>query len=121
MEMTPNPFSVKSSSREWLRDLTDAVRFWEPQRLAYNLVLMLFAAIWLIATWPHFRPAFTLPSFLLLGVLALLANVCYSATYFVDIPIQRSALGSIWRKRRWVLWLLGHNPGGCFGELLDCG
>jgi hypothetical protein len=29
------------------------------------------------------------------------------AAYLVDIPIQRSPLGTIWRKRRWVLWLLG--------------
>jgi hypothetical protein len=49
----------------------------------------------------------TLESFLLLAVLALLANVCYCAAYLVDIPMQLSSLASVWRHRRWGLWLMG--------------
>jgi hypothetical protein len=87
--------------------LADAIRFWEPRRLVYNFVLASVVVIWLVATWPHFRVAFTLSSLLLLAVLALLANVCYCAAYFVDIPMQRSSFGTVWRRRRWGLWLLG--------------
>ncbi|MGA2236115.1 MAG: hypothetical protein ABSG23_11625 [Terriglobales bacterium] len=87
--------------------LADAIRFWEPRRLVYNFVLTAVVVIWLIATWPHFRVALTLSSLLLLSILALLANACYCAAYFVDIPMQRSSLSTIWRHRRWGLWLLG--------------
>ncbi len=83
--------------------LADAVRFWEPRRLVYNLVLASVVVIWLVATWPHFRVTFTLSSLLLLAVLALLANVCYCAAYFLDIHMQRSSFGAVWRRRRWVL------------------
>ena len=63
--------------------------------------------IWLVVTWPHFRVALT-PSLLPLPtVLALLANVCYCAAYLVDIPMQRSSLSTVWRRRRWGLWLMG--------------
>ncbi|MGA8873051.1 MAG: hypothetical protein WA434_03585 [Candidatus Acidiferrales bacterium] len=85
----------------------DAIRFWEPRRLAYNLVLVAATGAWLALTWPHFRPALTLPSLAPLAVLALLANVCYCAAYLVDIPLQRSSLSSLWIRRRWILWSLG--------------
>ena len=87
--------------------LADAIRFWEPRRIVYNFVLAAVVVIWLVATWPHFRVAFTLSSLLLLAVLALLANICYCAAYFVDIPMQRSSFGTVWRRRRWGLWSLG--------------
>jgi hypothetical protein len=87
--------------------LADAMQFWEPRRLIYNFVLAAVAVEWLVATWPHFRPALTLPSLLLLGILALLANVCYCAAYLVDLPMQRSSLSTVWRRRRWGLWLVG--------------
>jgi hypothetical protein len=85
----------------------DAIRFWEPRRLVYNFLLAAVVVVWLVTTWPHFRPALTLLSLLLLAVLALLANVCYCAAYFVDIPMQRSSLSAVWRRQRWGLWLLG--------------
>lgn len=83
------------------------MRFWEPRRLAYNLVLTAVVVIWITTTWPHFHPAITSSSLLLLFVLALLANACYCAAYFVDIPLQRSSLSSAWKRRRWGLWLMG--------------
>jgi hypothetical protein len=85
----------------------DAIRFWEPRRALYNFVLSAVVAIWVVATWPHFRAAMTLQSLALLGILALLANVCYCAAYLIDIPMQHSSLNTLWRRRRWVLWLMG--------------
>jgi hypothetical protein len=87
--------------------LSDAIRFWEPRRLVYNIVLTAVVVVWLVATWPHFRVTLTLSSLLLLTVLALLANVCYCAAYVVDSPIQRSPLRTGWRRWRWGLWLTG--------------
>jgi hypothetical protein len=92
----------------WFREsLADAIRFWEPRRLVYNLVLTTVVVVWFAATWPHFRGAMTLSSLLLFSVLALLANACYCVAYFVDIPLQRSSLRLVWRRRRWGLWLAG--------------
>jgi hypothetical protein len=90
--------------------LADAMQFWEPRRAAYNFVLAAVVVVWLVATWPHFRVALTLafasaprhP-----GITSLLANVCYCAAYLVDIPMQRSSLSTVWRRRRWGLWLAG--------------
>jgi hypothetical protein len=87
--------------------LADAMRFWERRRPAYNSVLAAVVVVWLVATWPHFRAALTLHSLLLLAILALLANVCYCVAYLVDIPMQRSSLSAVWRRRRWGLWLVG--------------
>jgi hypothetical protein len=87
--------------------LADAIRYWEPRRLIYNLILTAVVIAWVVLTWPHFRAALTLRSFLLFVLLALLANVCYCAAYLVDIPIQHSSLGAVWKRRRWGLWLAG--------------
>jgi hypothetical protein len=87
--------------------LADAIRFWEPRRVVYNLVLSTVVVVWLMATWPHFRVALTVSSLLLLSILALLANACYCAAYFVDISMQRSSLSNMWKHRRWGLWLAG--------------
>ena len=87
--------------------LRDAARFWEPRRIAYNLVLTAVVVAWLILTWPHFRPALTLQSLLPLLVLAMMANVCYSAAYLADILLQFSPIRGRWQRGRWSLWLIG--------------
>jgi hypothetical protein len=98
---------VKSSSGRLRALLSDAIRFWEPRRLIYNIVLAAVVVVWLVATWPHFRATLTLSSLLFLAVLASLANFCYCAAYLVDIPIQRSLLSPVPRRWRWGLWLTG--------------
>ena len=97
----------KSPSGPFRGFLTDAIRFWEPRRLIYNLVLAVVVVVWIVASWPHFRPVFTLHSLLLLSILALLANVCYCAAYLVDIPMQSLFVGDARRRYRWLLWLIG--------------
>jgi hypothetical protein len=94
----PNPMRAR---------LLTALRYWEPRRIGYNAVLSAVAITWIIATWPHFRPAFTLNSLPPLIVLALLANACYCAAYFVDLPLQMSVFAARWQRSRWGLWLLG--------------
>lgn len=87
--------------------LYDAVRFWEPFRLLYNLILAALVVAWLVLTWPHFRPAFNLQSLLALLGLAGIANVIYCAAYFADLPIQHTSYQAVWRRWRWILWLGG--------------
>jgi hypothetical protein len=85
----------------------DAIRYWELRRVPYNLLLTAVVVGWIVKTWPHFRVAMTLHSLLLLSILALLANLCYCAAYLVDVPLQYSPVATLWRRRRWVLWLVG--------------
>jgi hypothetical protein len=87
--------------------LADAIRFWEPWRIFYNLALSVVVVIWLVVTWPHFRPALMPSSLLLLVILGLLANACYCAAYLVDILMQHSTFCAVWKQWRWGLWLVG--------------
>jgi hypothetical protein len=107
METAPKTGPAQPSPTPLQQSISDALRFWEPRRLLYNLILTIVVLLWVSASWPHFRPALTLPSFLTFAVLAFLANLCYCAAYFVDIPLQLSSLRDLWRRRRWTLWLLG--------------
>ena len=104
---TPSPSLTNSPTGPFRPLLSDAIHFWEIRRIFYNLALTAAAFTWVAFSWPHFRPAFTRASLLPLTVLALLANVCYCAAYLVDIPMQLSTLGAAWKRRRWVLWLVG--------------
>ncbi len=85
----------------------DAIRYWEPRRLWYNLALTGLGAAWVFLTWPHFQPALSLQPVLQLLVFAALANLCYSAAYLVDIPLLQSPFAGRWRQWRWALWLIG--------------
>jgi hypothetical protein len=96
-----------SPSSQFRGQLADAARFWEPRRIIYNFILLVVTFSWVIATWPHFRPALTLTSLFLMSILALLANACYSAAYFVDIPLQSSSAAASRNRFRWGLWILG--------------
>ena len=100
----PRPSGLPETFGEMLRD---AMRYWEPRRVAYNVVLAAIAVSWLLLTWPHFRPAFTLQSLLALLVLAAIANACYCAAYVADLAMQRSSFRDRWLRRRWGLWLAG--------------
>ena len=40
-------------------------------------------------------------------MLAALANVCYCAAYFVDLPLQYSSFRAAWLRWRFALWLAG--------------
>jgi hypothetical protein len=108
--------STGAAGAPQLRDvLDDALRYWEPRRVVYNLVLACVCLGWLVFTWPHFRAAL-LTALLPLLVLAVLANVCYCAAYVVDIPMQYSSFRAPWRRWRWGLWLAGV----LFAAILAC-
>jgi len=93
-----------------------AARFWERGRIVYNGILIAVVAAWLLLTWPHFRPALTLQSGLLMLVQAALANACYCAAYPVDVILQLTARGGrrpFWRIPLWCL-------GSLFAAALAC-
>jgi hypothetical protein len=87
--------------------LLATLRFWEPRRLLYNSALTVVVLLWVIATWPHFRPAFTASALVAMLMLALLANVCYCAAYLADGAIQSLLPEASWGRYRWAVLILG--------------
>jgi len=88
------------------RPFRRAIHYWELRRIPYNLALLSLAGLWVVVTWPHFRPAVVLPHLAEALVLAGLANVCYSTAYLVELGID-SAARRAWERWRWALWLAG--------------
>jgi hypothetical protein len=89
------------------KGLMEAARFWEPRRLLYNALLFVVVMIWVVKTWPHFRPAMNLEALGIMTVLALLANLCYCAAYLAEILIQNATTSAAWNRQRWALWIVG--------------
>lgn len=98
------PLQPSPSFRELL---LASAHYWEPRRLLYNLILFAVCVIWFVGSWPHFRPALHLEYLYPMVFLAIMANICYSAAYVVDIPLLSSSWKSIWLSRRWILFLIG--------------
>jgi hypothetical protein len=89
--------------------LTDAIRYWEPRRIAYNLILAAVVATHAAVAWlgPGPVPAVTSDAILSVFLLAVLANVAYCAAYVPDIPAQLSGFRSQWLRLRLVVYLVG--------------
>lgn len=101
--MDPNQSAKETPSGGY----RDALLFWEPRRIWYNAVLTLVVFLWVILTWPHFRPALNLVALGKMLVLALLANVCYCAAYVVEFLMQGGLPVAFWRRTRWGVWVAG--------------
>jgi uncharacterized membrane protein YkvI len=87
--------------------ITDAVRFWERGRLAYNLLLAAVVGAVFAAEWPSSRATLTADVAQQLFVLAVVANALYCAAYVVDVVVQFSDFRTPWRRHRWLLLTLG--------------
>jgi hypothetical protein len=90
----------------WLGMLREAAAFWEPARIAYNIVLILTALLWLIGLRGLVNAP--LPEWLLL---ALAANAIYCGAYAMDLFLQHTRQSKGWRPTLWfagtfVVWTL---------------
>ncbi len=94
-------------SVQWREYLSDAIRYWEPRRWLYNLILAVVVLVHFISGWPGSRQALQLNGILLLFALAVLANVAYCAAYVADIFVQMSGFREVWLKFRWALLAVG--------------
>ncbi|HZQ95029.1 MAG TPA: hypothetical protein VFA67_08465 [Candidatus Sulfotelmatobacter sp.] len=84
-----------------------AVQYWEPCRAWYNAVLFAVVMLWLVLTWPHFRPALNWMDLGRMAVLGLLANLCYCAAYVAEFFLQGGLPARYWRPVRFGIWVLG--------------
>jgi len=87
--------------------LSDAVRYWEKMRVVYNIGLLLIVAGHFIYNMPRSVDVINVDFILMFIVLAVLANVFYSAAYIVDVFLQLTDLAAVWRKKRWILFTIG--------------
>jgi hypothetical protein len=94
--------------RSSLRDcITAAIRYWEPLRIVYNVVLAAVVGIYFRLAWPNSRLAIHTDTILVLFLMAVLANVAYCAAYVVDVFAQMSGLREQWMSARWILFVIG--------------
>jgi hypothetical protein len=87
--------------------VTDAIKFWEPWRLLYNLALTVIVIIYFALGYPTSKVALTVDFCLTLFLLAVIANVAYCAAYIVDVFAQASGFREIWQRYRKVLFVIG--------------
>jgi hypothetical protein len=86
---------------------SDALRYWEPRRLLYNLVLSAVVLVHIYASWPGSRAFITRDNFFGLFLLAVLANIVYCVCYLVDLFVQFSGLRAAWVRWRWTILAIG--------------
>jgi hypothetical protein len=106
---------------EWRANLSDALAFWEPARVTYNVILLIITAGWLALAFDSgLSTLMFIPvgGWLALVVLAAIANLLYCAAYPVDLLLQFST----WRPQRaaWraAVWLSGAVLAGSLASLI---
>lgn len=92
---------------QWRDYLGDAIRYWEPRRIPYNLLLVAIVVFHFVKGLPFSKTVVQFNSLLLFFVLAVLANVAYCAAYVPDVFAQMSSLRSSWLRYRWALFVIG--------------
>ncbi len=92
---------------EFREDITDAIKFWEPWRLLYNLSLAAVVVLYFAIHYPQSKATLTVDLCLALFLLAVVANIAYCAAYFVDIFAQASGFREQWRRYRRILFGIG--------------
>ncbi len=86
---------------------TEAIKFWEPWRILYNLVLAAIVIIYFVIGYPGSKAFLSLDFCLGLFLLAVIANVAYCAAYVVDIFAQASGFRELWFRWRKLLFIIG--------------
>jgi len=102
----PRAFRDRAGPR-WSAYAADALRYWEPRRLIYNLVLASVVVAQVVLAWPASRAKISFDLVLGLFILAVLANVAYCAVYAVDLFVQFSGLQAAWRRGRLAVLIVG--------------
>ena len=101
--------------------LSEAIRYWEPRRVLFNVVLAIVTGTVFMANSPHSFQALTCNVAQIVFVLAVLANVAYCAAYPVDVLAQLSAIRARWLQLRWLLLVVGLIFGSILTHFLSHG
>jgi len=107
--------------RNWRAAATNAIRYWEPRRIVYNVVLAAITVAYFAAYYPGSRAALSLDEGLFIFLLAVLANVAYSSAYIADVFFQLSDYYQAWQKYRWVLFVIGTAFAGIVTRVFSIG
>jgi hypothetical protein len=86
--------------------LTDAIRYWELRRIAYNIIVVSIVVVVYVLQLRDSRSALSADLAQRLFILAVLANVAYCAAYVVDVVAQYSAFRATWKRYRWSLFAI---------------
>jgi len=86
---------------------TDAVRYWEPRRVVYNVLLAMIALIHAAPPLLQGRFHINVPMITTVLFLAIGANICYCAAYLVELVMQFTSFREVWHAHRGKLFLLG--------------
>ena len=120
-EGEPNPTVPVAASPRVGELVADALRYWEPRRLLYNLVLAVVVVAHFLTSWPTSKSFLVWNNVLGLFVLAVLANVCYCAAYVVDLFVQLSGSHASWARWRWLLLVIGILFGAVLAHFFSIG
>jgi hypothetical protein len=101
--------------------LSNAISYWERRRIACNFVLLMVVAVMFTVNLPGSRTNVSVNTLLMLFVLAVLANVAFSAAYIVDVAAQLSTFRVTWLKTRWMLAAIGTTFAGVFAYFFSTG
>lgn len=85
---------------------SDSLRYWEPRRLIYNVLLIAVVGVQLVIV-QGLGPLLSFHGLLLLVVMAAAANLCYTTAYLVDLSLQCSDWREQWLGQRGTLFFLG--------------
>ncbi|MGH9574299.1 MAG: hypothetical protein ACRD40_12310 [Candidatus Acidiferrales bacterium] len=105
------------NSQTLKESLTDAIRYWELRRLAYNAILALIVIAYFWMALPNSKQGVNADFVLGLFLLVVIANVAYCAEYIADIFAQMSDFRDIWRRTRWILFMVGTLFAGVIHDL----
>jgi hypothetical protein len=100
-------FALTMDAQSFRESLTGAIRYWEPRRVVYNVVLAAIVLVYFGINYPATKSLISIDSVLFLFLLVVLANVAYCAAYLVDIFVSASSYRDQWQKRRWIIFVIG--------------
>jgi hypothetical protein len=92
---------------QWRDYLGNSIRYWEPRRILYNLLLAAVVIVHFLKGLPFSKTLLQFNVILLFFGLAVLANVAYCAAYVPDVFAQMSSVRDSWLRYRWTLFAVG--------------
>jgi hypothetical protein len=96
--------------------ISESIRYWEPRRLVFNIVLALVVAGSFVGHLPSSAKGIGWQPLIGLFLAAVIANVLYCMAYVADMFIadvffQAAKYQRLWRRSRWILLVTGAASG----------